>query len=158
MEIKLYKCADDKRVLSKTLSGAVSKTCVVKDDNNSILNPRVQIAQFSAFKDYNYAYIPDYGRYYYIDDMAVDLGGLISLALSVDVLQTYSAQIRATKALIYRQSQNFNPLIADSLLQSQVNEVTITRPLEGGELTNNLGRGGYNFVLTTYKGGLINGV
>lgn len=153
MEIKLYKCADDRRVLSKTLSGAVTKTCVIKDDNISILSPRVQIAQFSAFKGYNYAHIPDYGRYYYIDDIAVDLGGLLTLSLSVDVLQTYAADIRATKALIYRQTQHTNPLIADSLIQSQVNEVTVTRAFSGGELSNQLPAIANNFVLTTYKGG-----
>lgn len=153
MEIKLYKCADDRRVLSKTLSGAVTKTCVIKDDNISILSPRVQIAQFNTFKSYNYAYIPDYGRYYYIDDIAVDLGGLLTLSLSVDVLQTYAADIRATKALIYRQSQHTNPLIADSLIQSQVNEVTVTRAFSGGELSNQLPANANNFVLTTYKGG-----
>lgn len=153
MEIKLYKCADDRRVLSKTLSGAVTKTCVIKDDNISILSPRVQIAQFSAFKGYNYAYIADYGRYYYIDDIAVDLGGLLTLSLSVDVLQTYAADIRATKALIYRQSQHTNPLIADSLIQSQINEVTVTRAFSGGELSNQLPANANNFVLTTYKGG-----
>lgn len=153
MEIKLYKCADDRRVLSKTLSGAVTKTCVIKDDNISILSPRVQIAQFNSFKSYNYAYIADYGRYYYIDDIAVDLGGLLTLSLSVDVLQTYAADIRATKALIYRQTQHTNPLIADSLIQSQVNEVTVTRAFSGGELSNQLPANANNFVLTTYKGG-----
>lgn len=153
MEIKLYKCASDRRVLSKTLSGAVTKTCVIKYDNISILSPRVQIAQFNTFKSYNYAYIPDYGRYYYIDDIAVDLGGLLTLSLSVDVLQTYAADIRATKALIYRQTQHTNPLIADSLIQSQVNEVTVTRAFSGGELSNQLPANANNFVLTTYKGG-----
>ena len=153
MEIKLYKTASDRRALSKTLSGAVSKTCVIKDDNISILSPRVQIAQFNTFKSYNYAYIPDYGRYYYIDDIAVDLGGLLTLSLSVDVLQTYAADIRATKALIYRQTQHTNPLIADSLIQSQVNEVTLTRAFSGGELSNQLPANANNFVLTTYKGG-----
>lgn len=153
MEIKLYKTADDRRVLSKTLSGAVTKTCVIKDDNISILSPRVQIAQFNTFKSYNYAYIPDYGRYYYIDDIAVDLGGLLTLSLSVDVLQTYAADIRATKALIYRQTQHTNPLIMDSLIQSQVNEVTVTRAFSGGELSNQLPANANNFVLTTYKGG-----
>ena len=153
MEIKLYKTASDRRVLTKSLTGAVIKTCVIKDDNISILSPRVQIAQFSAFKGYNYAYIPDYGRYYYIDDIAVDLGGLLTLSLSVDVLQTYAADIRATKALIYRQTQHTNPLIADSLIQSQVNEVTVTRAFSGGELTNQLPANANNFVLTTYKGG-----
>ena len=153
MEIKLYKTTSDRRVLSKALSGAVTKTCVIKDDNISILSPRVQIAQFSAFKGYNYAYIPDYGRYYYVDDIAVDHGGLLTLSLSVDVLQTYAADIRATKALIYRQTQHTNPLIADSLIQSQVNEVTVTRAFSGGELSNQLPANANNFVLTTYKGG-----
>ena len=154
MDITLYKCADDKRVVDKTLSGAVSKTCVIKDDNISILSPRVQIAQFNTFKSYNYAYIPDYGRYYYIDDIAVDLGGLLTISLSIDVLKTYAAQIKASKALIFRQSQNANALISDGLIPAQVNEVTVTRAFSGGELSNQLPANSNNFVLTTYKGGV----
>lgn len=154
MDITLYKCADDRRVVEKTLSGAVTKTCVVKDDNNSIYSPRVQVAQFSGFGAYNYAYIKSYGRYYYIDDMAVDTGGLLSISLSIDVLNTYAAQIKASKALIFRQSQNANVLISDGLIPAQVNEVTVTRAFSGGELSNQLPANSNNFVLTTYKGGV----
>ena len=153
MDIVLYKCADDKRVVDKTLSGAVTKACVVKDGNNSIYNPRVQVAQFSGFSAYNYAYIKSYGRYYYIDDMAIDTGGLLSISLSIDVLNTYAAQIKASKALIFRQSQNANVLISDGLIPAQVNEVTVSRALSGGELSNQLPANSNNFVLTTYKGG-----
>ena len=154
MDITLYKCANDKRVVDKTLSGAITKTCIVKDDNNSIYSPRVQIAQFSGFGSYNYAYIKSYGRYYYIDDMSVDTGGLLSISLSVDVLKTYSAQIKASKALIFRQSQNVNALISDGLIPAQVNEVTVTRSFSGGELSNQLPANSNNFVLTSYKGGI----
>ena len=154
MDITLYKCADDKRVVDKTLSGAITKTCIVKDDNNSIYNPRIQIAQFSGFSAYNYAYIKSYGRYYFIDDMTVDNGGLLTISLSVDVLKTYAAHIKASKALIFRQSKNVNALISDGLIPAQVNEITVTRAFSGGELSNQLPANSNNFVLTTYKGGV----
>lgn len=152
MDIIFYKCADDRRVVSKTLSGAVTKNCTLKNDN-SVLSPRIQVAQFDGFAGYNYAHIPAYERYYYINDIVIDSGGLITMSLSVDVLKTYETQIRATSALIFRQSQKYNVLLADDKLRAQVNEEIITRPFTGGELSNQLGRNAYNFVLTTYKGG-----
>lgn len=157
MNVIFYKCADDKRVINKTLTSGVTQNCVQKD-TNSILTPSIQVAQFSDFANYNYAHIPAYGRYYYIDNMTVDMGGLVVMSLSVDVLKTYAAQIKATKALIFRQSQKYNALLSDSVLQSQVNTDTITRPFTGGELSNQLGRNAHNFILTTYKGGITSGV
>ena len=86
--------------------------------------------------------------------MSVDNGGLLTISLSIDVLKTYTAQIKASKALIFRQSQNVNALISDGLIPAQVNEVTVTRAFSGGELSNQLPANSNNFVLTTYKGGV----
>lgn len=50
---------------------------------------------------YNYAYIPDFSRYYYITDW-VFIGGLWRASLTVDVLATYRRQIRASSQYVAR--------------------------------------------------------
>ena len=50
---------------------------------------------------YNYAYIPDFSRYYYITDW-VFIGGLWRASLTVDVLATYKAQILASSQYVAR--------------------------------------------------------
>ena len=154
MLITFYQNQSAPNVIPKVKTKKFDKIGTLKN-NTSVRNPVIQlkVADYDNARQCNYCYIADFSRYYYIDDIAVDLGGLLTLSLSVDVLQTYAADIRATKALIYRQSQHTNPLIADSLIQSQINEVTVTRAFSGGELTNQLPANANNFVLTTYKGG-----
>lgn len=50
---------------------------------------------------YNYAYIPDFSRYYYITDW-VFVGGLWRASLTVDVLATYRIQILASSQFVAR--------------------------------------------------------
>lgn len=50
---------------------------------------------------YNYAYIPDFSRYYYITDW-VFIGGLWRASLTVDVLATYKTQILASSQFVAR--------------------------------------------------------
>lgn len=50
---------------------------------------------------YNYAYISDFSRYYYITDWAF-IGGLWRASLTVDVLATYKAQILASTQFVAR--------------------------------------------------------
>lgn len=50
---------------------------------------------------YNYAYIPDFSRYYYITDW-VFIGGLWRASLTVDVLATYKTQILSSSQFVAR--------------------------------------------------------
>ena len=72
-------------------------------DNTSVTSPTIIIGGIKSLdniSDYNYAYIPQCHRYYYINDIIALSGGRVKLVLTVDVLKTYASDILASKQLI----------------------------------------------------------
>ena len=69
-----------------------SLQCEIRYES-SILNPVLQInTVISNPSNLNYAYIPEFNRYYWINDWSYDRGFWI-VRMSVDVLATYKDQI-----------------------------------------------------------------
>lgn len=75
-------------------------------------------------KELNYAYIPEFGRYYFITNIISVEGTKVSntypsptalweLHMHVDVLMTYASQIRAQTAIVSRQANNYNLMLDD---------------------------------------------
>ena len=63
------------------------------------MSPSLQIQDIAVI-GYNYCYIPDFGRYYYINDINALRANLFELSLGVDVLMTYASAIRNNSAII----------------------------------------------------------
>lgn len=98
--------------IGKTLSTGSSFDCVLKD-NCSILNPVIDIASDSNLSGFNYMYISDFSRYYFIDDITSLHNGLWRISAHVDVLETYATAIKANKAVIRRQTNKYNLYLDD---------------------------------------------
>ena len=104
MNITLYKTKSANNVINKKLISEknLGNSCLLIDDT-SVTKPAVFIGGITSLdiiSDYNYAYIPQCHRYYYINDIIALSGGRIKLLLTVDVLKTYSSDILASKQLI----------------------------------------------------------
>ena len=56
--------------------------------------------QDTAVVGYNYCYITDFGRWYYINGIDALRSNLYELSLGIDVLMTYAAEIRKNYAII----------------------------------------------------------
>ena len=63
------------------------------------MSPSLQI-QNTAVVGYNYCYIHDFGRYYYINGINALRANLFELSLGIDVLMTYAEAIRNNAAII----------------------------------------------------------
>lgn len=63
---------------------------------------------------YNYAYISDFNRYYFINDWKFDRG-LWYASLNIDVLATYKTEIGSTSMYVLRASQQKNGYIKDMM-------------------------------------------
>lgn len=63
---------------------------------------------------YNYAYIPKWSRYYFVDNWRYDGSRWIG-SLSVDVLATYKDDIGASSQYVVRSSSKSNPGVQDTL-------------------------------------------
>lgn len=113
MQVVLYVNKSDKRKLEKELIEVANIDCKIKDDC-SILNPTLIIKIDSV--DYNYAYIPEFNRYYYIDDIVTLNSRLKEISCSVDVRQSYREQLRNTSAIIARNERYYNQYIPDNMI------------------------------------------
>lgn len=150
MQITLYKNNSDNKALNKNITNAKNINCEIKD-TNSILNPTIFINKFAGFAAYNYCYIADFGRYYYITGVSVDLGNKIILNLKVDVLMTYKNQILNSNALILRQTNNPNKLLSDNVLQTQADEQIQNFKFSDGEFLSSVQRANYSFIVAAYS-------
>lgn len=121
MQITLYKCtAENNRVdKSSYLSSAVNINVTLKQ-MTSVMNPTMTITDSAGSLDvtsYNYLYIPDWNRYYFINNITSVRNGLWEISASIDVLHTYRNGIRGLKGVILRQENDYNVYLPDNLLE-----------------------------------------
>ena len=103
MELKLYAVNDGKNVINKTMTLKTTMEINLKRDVD-IINPRLILIPNlpTGFSGINYAEIPELNRFYFVDSITNISGTLWQLDLSCDVLETYKADILASKARFYR--------------------------------------------------------
>ena len=103
MELNLYKCSDGDNVINKTLTEKLTINITLKRDVN-ITAPQIILMNDNGafFNKYNYAEIPDLGRFYFIDSITSLNNKMESLALRCDVLETYKADVLSSKARFMR--------------------------------------------------------
>jgi hypothetical protein len=145
--INLYICSDENNKITKNnLSGLKQYIGVFRDEVN-VMTPVFQIETTDNLSGYNYAYIAEFGRYYFVKDIKAVRNGLWEFSLAVDVLMSYAAAILALPAVIRRNAGLFNMYLNDNQYQ------TLNYPRIQTKLFPQ-GFGDWNFVLTTVgKGG-----
>ena len=128
MQVQIYKTSSERHRLSKSLTNQINKTCHILD-GTSITDPVIVIGYDASILSHSYAYITDFGRYYFITNMEVLPGQEIRLSLHVDVLMTYKDQIKACKARITRSQSNFDKYIPDSMIINKAQSKITQRKL-----------------------------
>lgn len=116
--VTFYNNSADVRVVDKTasLTQLKQKTCYPVSGCN-ILNPTIKIDYDSDVMGANYMIIgAPFNRAYFITDMAMDVGQSMTVAGSVDVLHTYSAQIKASTAQVVRSESTKTTMQVDGEL------------------------------------------
>lgn len=68
-----------------TLSGSLKNECDIE-------NPRI-IIENTGMINANYCYIPEFSRYYFIDNMRIISNNRIEIIMSVDVLESFKNDI-----------------------------------------------------------------
>ena len=126
MEIKLYYNASDNRCISKVIKDEFVITGTLRDET-SIINP-VFIIKSTEPVRFNYAYIPKFKRYYYINNVESVRNGIWKLYLEVDPLMSFKGDILALKVVVNKQSNESNgdeyiddgSLVTDNLMFKNV--------------------------------------
>ena len=125
MTLKCYTITDESNKINKTLGTSTDFTGTLREPS-SVENPVIQI-QSSSIISMNYAYVTEFGRYYYIVDKKMDGPTLCTLTLKVDVLMSYASSIMNTPMLIERSESMTNPYLNDNQRAIINNPMTLTK-------------------------------
>ena len=112
--LALYNSKAEKNKVDKTNDITLFQTLegTLREGVN-ILNPIVKI-EYNDFFTCNYAYIPQFNRYYFIEDVKSVSKNIWDVHLKVDVLMSYKDDILRQFALVDRNQYEFNVNIEDN--------------------------------------------
>ena len=106
MEVQFFYNQSDDRVINKTL--IIGETFVGSPrDEVSIMNPVIRFESEGIMR-YNYAYIPEYQRYYSIVDRTIYRDGIWDVTFAVDVLMSFRNDIMSLNVIVDKQSMEAN--------------------------------------------------
>lgn len=113
MVIKLYKNLSDPKSVDKTLTDEISLNGAVARDPVDVINPVLEYEGTNAtIAGYNYAYIEDYARFYFLEPQN-DSYELNTLRLHCDVLSTSKLWLLNRTATITRNERLYNSYLSD---------------------------------------------
>lgn len=91
MEIILYTTGSERHAIRKTLQNGLELTGALRGES-SVINPSF-IVELSNPSQYNYCFIPDFGRYYFIINITSVRTNIWRIDCSVDVLMSFQSEI-----------------------------------------------------------------
>lgn len=112
-------------VTIQTVSGTLKEECTLVD-------PEILIEYSTAVTGANYAYIAEFGRYYFIKNAESYRNGLWSIQLHTDVLKSFASSIMSSPAIVARSSSNFNMMLNDDHYFTQENPYIFTQVFPSG--------------------------
>ena len=150
MTVTLYRNSSDKRNLNKNLSEVKTVSATAKGEIN-IISPTLILEYFSI--DFNYCYISDLNRYYFVNSITLLTGQRLQINLSVDVLMTYKEEIKNLTVNVLRYENIESSFLSDSRIP--LFSDTVQKVIEFPENIFNLenpSENSKNFLLTVAGG------
>ena len=144
MTVIFYKYNDIKNKINKTLSGGLTINDVIMHNDFDITAFELLIKNSDFNSEYNYCYIQDLGRYYFIESVEKMNGTIYKIRVSVDVLKSFSTQIENINAVITKSENPDNNFVDCEKSENYTSEVI--------NLTDNFNHNG-NLILVTSLGG-----
>ena len=125
MTCDLYSTKSENNVLSKTLNEIKKNIAVKLKNDTSIIKPTFILSNDNInFKELNYLYCVDFGRYYYIDNITLLNGNLIALECHVDVLMSFANDIKNASVLVLNSETETNNYLPSNIWRNDVRETT----------------------------------
>ena len=112
MQIKFYKNSSEKNKIGKSLSSGLTLNGNLRDEC-SITSPSI-LVEANSLVDYNYCYIPEFKRYYFISDITSVRNNLWRVSLKCDVLESFKKDILNLSCIVDKQqNQSYSNNIDD---------------------------------------------
>lgn len=96
---------------TKRPSGSGTPFDIVLKGPVTITAPVIELDKSAL--DYNYCYIPTFGRYYFVQTTTILTNDIIQFSLSVDVLATWKTEILASSLYVLRSASDYNLKLVD---------------------------------------------
>lgn len=128
-DVTLYTFSKRKNSTAKPTDGLVFSGLM--REPCGVIRPSVSF-EFAAGVNpsaYNYAYIPTFGRYYFINEWT-SVGRLWVCSMEVDALASWKEEIGQTSAYILRSSAAYNGNLTDNLYPISTETVTYTNNID----------------------------
>lgn len=132
MNIVLYSNASEINAVDKNITELTTLTGTLREQS-SIIDPIITISDIDDYiGSMNYAYIPEFNRYYFITNVESVRKNLWKVSFHVDVLFTYRDAIRANSAIIERNENEYDLKLNDGLFRTQQNPRIAQFPFPNG--------------------------
>ena len=132
MNIVLYTNASEINAVDKNITELTTLTGTLREQS-SIIAPIITISDIDNYiGSMNYAYIPEFNRYYFITNVESVRNNLWKVSFHVDVLFTYRDAIRANSAIIERNENEYDLKLNDGLFRTQQNPRIAQFPFPNG--------------------------
>lgn len=123
----------------------------VTDEKNSLIFTGEEISKKYLYT-FNYVYIPEFKRYYYVNDIISVASGLWRIELNVDVLMSYKREFLDIECIINRQEFDYDRKLPDNnqpCLSDELEEYLFS---EETPFTTNANKDAHSIVLSTSAG------
>lgn len=110
MNIIFYKTVSPENVIDKVLTDTTTKTGNLQEDTD-IIRPSIEF-NFNPV-GFNYAYIADFERYYYVRSIVNTGGSTWRVDFEVDPLMSFKDQIKASPCIAAKSSSVYNLYLND---------------------------------------------
>lgn len=111
MVVNLMKNSSPHNAVNKVVTNVMTLDVMLKNPTD-VLNPTI-IVVGTGVTGYNYAQIPDFGRYYFLGEPITRNENTVEIELSVDPLFSFAGEIRANSGVVDRNANIINNYLAD---------------------------------------------
>ena len=128
-KIDTYTNTSDDHTINKVLTAVSSQVdCLLKNDTE-LIRPEL-IMSGSTSQDFNYVYIEDFGRYYFVRNRTYSKQHYI-VSLEVDVLMSFRSEIKDLECIAKRSSSTFNVFQRDPEVSILNRNIIATQKFSG---------------------------
>ena len=117
LTINLYNSPGERNILGRTKTSVKSMTSCEITDVCNIETPEILIDRDDTIiSKFNYAEIPIFSRFYFLNGFEIVNGNQFKLYLESDPLESFKASILSSQAIAKRSANRGNPEIEDPLM------------------------------------------
>lgn len=111
MLMKLYTTKTPNNTIGKVLENETDYN--IKFKSQADRTTPVVVLMNETMIDFNYAYIPDFNRYYFVENIEVTPNKIYNISLRCDVLESFKEDIKKSSGVISQQTNGNNYFNSD---------------------------------------------